>query len=166
MIQIVELAPRGFEMPDADQLRRLRAIVLAEHRWLRAGPADEAEFPRAFWAAGTFFRTAAPDSSRYFFHWAEAANARLDLAGLPAIGGSSFLVACLAWADIQWQRPDAGVGALLELAINEHSGMRCQAAWRQVLSGERGLVAPVFRDRGVARQEGVRVMKAGEVPRI
>jgi hypothetical protein len=165
--QIVEMAPRtGFEMPDADQLRRLRDIVTAAHPWLRAGATDAAEFERAFWAAGTFFRVSAPVSSVYYVHWVEAACTRLELAGLPPIGGPSFLLACLAWADIQWQRPDAGVGALLELAINEHSGMKCRAAWRQVLSGERSLLPPVFRDRGIARQEGVRVMKAGEAPRI
>jgi hypothetical protein len=161
MTQIVELSPRtGFEMPDADQLRRLRAYVLVEHGWLRAGAADEAEFARSFWAAGSFFRVSAPVSTVYYAHWVEAACARLELAGLPPIGGPSFLCACLAHADIQWQRPDPGIGALLELGLNEYSGMKCQNAWRGLLAGERGLLAPVFRDRGVARQEGVRIIRS------
>jgi hypothetical protein len=157
--QVVELPPRtGLEMPDADQLQRLRSYVVAEHPWLRDTP--EAEFPRGFWVAGTFHRRPTPDGSVYYVHWVSIANQRLERAGLAPIGGQSFLCACLAHADIVWQKPDPGVGALLELGLSEFSGQSCSNTWRGLLAGERGLLKPVLRDRGIARQDGIRVVRS------
>ena len=69
MVTITELPPRttSFEMPDAEQLARLRSYVLAEHGSLRETP--ESEFQRAFWVAGPFFRVPSPVSSVYAVHW-------------------------------------------------------------------------------------------------
>jgi len=160
MTQVVELMPRtGLEMPDADQLQRLRSYVLAEHGWLRAG-APEAEFERAFWVVGTFHRRPTCDSSVYYAHWVSTANARLERAGLAPIGGQSFLCACISQG-VVWQKPDSGVGALLELGLNEFSGQPCDNSfWRGLLAGERGLLKPVLRDRGIARQDGIRVVRS------
>ena len=160
MTRVTEMMRVGFAMPDAAQLARLLEIVTAEHTWLRDGVADAAEFERAFWVAGTFYRRPQPDGSRYYSHWLEIAARRLEDAGSRPVSGQAFLAACLAWIDIPWQKPDPGVGDLLELGISEHTGRRANDTWKDLLAGERGLLKPVSRDRGIVRQDGVRVIRS------
>jgi hypothetical protein len=147
--QIVEMAPRtGFEMPDADQLARLLEIVTAEHRQFR-GAFSENEFRRAFWACGTFFRRPAPVGNVYWSHWVDISNQRLERAGLGSIGGPALLAACLAHADVVIQWPDPGVGALLEVGLDEYSGRSCNNVWIDLLAGERGLLKPTPPERTI-----------------
>ena len=160
MTRVTEMMRVGFVMPDAAQLARLFEIVTAEHRQLRDGIADVDEFKRAFWVAGTFYRRPQPDSSHYYSFWLEAAARRLEDAGSRPVSGPAFLAGCLAWGDIPWQKPDPGVGDLLELGLNEHSGRRANDTWLDLLAGERPLLKPVFRDRGIQRQQGVYIVRA------
>jgi len=162
MTTVTEGLPHtGFVMPDADQLRRLLEIVTAEYREFR-GAFGEDEFRRAFWAAGTFYRRPALATDVYWVHWVERSNERLVLAGLQPIGGPALLAALLAHADVLIQWPDPGVGALLEVSLNEFSGRSANNVWIDLIAGERGLMKPVQRDRGIARQDGVLVVQAQE----
>ncbi len=160
MVTITELPPRAtsFEMPDAEQLPRLRSYVLAEHGWLRDTPGSE--FHRAFWVSGTFFRVPQPVSSVYAVHWFDAANLRLERAGLAPIDGASFVCACLAHGDVSWRQRDMAIGQLLELGLGEFSGRSCNNVWRDILAGERGLIKPMPPDRGIERQDGIRVVRS------
>ena len=160
MTKVVEMMRVDFVMLDAAQLARLLEIVTQEHRQLRDGVADMDEFSRAFWVAGTFYRRQQPDSSRYYSYWLEAAARRLEDAGSRPVSGPAFLAAVLAWIDIPWQKPDPGVGDLLELGISEHTGRRANDTWKDLLAGERGMLKPVLRDRGIKRQDGVFVVRS------
>ena len=156
MTTVTELPSSYFVMPSDDEVQRLRSYVVAEHPWLRSAPADEAV--RAFWACGTFKRVPAPNSKYYYAHFVELANLRLANAGFAPIGGQAFLVACLSHGDVAWQKPDPGVGALPELGLDEWSGRRSSDVWKDILTGERSLLPPVLRDRGIKRQDGVHVV--------
>jgi hypothetical protein len=92
----------------------------------------------------------------------DESNRRLERAGFETIGGPALLVACLAHADVLIQWPDPGVGALLEVGLDEYSGRSCNNVWLDLIAGERGLMRPVQRDRGIARQEGLLVVQANE----
>ena len=151
MTTVTELMPRAhFDMPSADEARRLRDIVVQEYREFRETP--ESEFPRAFWVAGTFYRVPQPVSSVYYSHWLEIANQRLERAGLAPIGGGSLLVGCLSHGDVHWRSHDRAVGQLLELALDEFHGRSCNNVWRDILAGERGLLKPTPPDRGIVPQ--------------
>ena len=147
----------GYEAPTAEELRRLREIVLAEHRWLRdpgdrrSEKAKENEFASAFWAAGHFYRTPEPNRVYYFSHFVDLANERLAMIDREAVDGNAFLVACVAHADVVYQRPDRMLGAVLEVGLNEHAGRPCSNAWRKVLTGEALLLKPVA-PRQLARE--------------
>lgn len=162
MTTISELPMKHFAMPTVGQVRNLREIVIAAHPWLRDGPGEDGEAMRAFWAAGTFYRRVQPSSLHYFSFYLDAANRRLEDVNLAPISGNALLIACIAWGDIPWQRPDRFVGALLELGLDEWSGRRANDVWKDVLTGERGLLPPVLRDRGIKRQEGVHVVHGAE----
>jgi hypothetical protein len=160
MTTITENLPRtGFVMPDADQLARLLEIVCQEYRQFR-GAFGADEFRRAFWVAGTFFRRPGPVGNVYWAHWVDASNQKLERVGLAPISGPALLAACLAHADIAIQWPDPGVGALLEVGLDEYTGRSANNVWYDLLTGERGLMRPVLRDRGIARQEGVVVVRS------
>jgi len=134
------LPATGLVMPSSDDLRHLRSIVLSQHPWLvdggdrRSEAALEAEFRSAFWAAGLFYRTDAPNRTQYFAHWLDIANSRLASAGSVAVEGNALLCACLAHGDIVWRRPSPA-GELLEFGVDEHRGKPCANAWRDVLAG-------------------------------
>jgi hypothetical protein len=64
----------GCDMPNDDQFRRLLEVVRAEYRQFK-GAFSEDEFRRAFWAAGTFFRRPSLNTSCYWNHWVDVANA-------------------------------------------------------------------------------------------
>ncbi len=160
MTTVTEMLRVSFEMPSAEQLRRLRDIVVQEYREFRETP--ESEFPRAFWVSGTFFRVPQPVSSVYAVHWFDAANQRLERAGLAPIEGASFVCSCLAHADVSWRQRDMSVGQLLELGLNEYHGRSCNNVWRDLLAGMRGLVKPTPSENGVTRQEGIRIVTGAD----
>lgn len=128
-------------MPNANELRRLREFVLAEHRWLRddndrrSQSTIEREFQRSFWAVQHFWRTPAPNAKRYISGFVDNANAMLGLANLPSIDGSEFVISCLAVGDVHWQKPDRSVGALLEVGLDQFRGAPCSNRWRSILGG-------------------------------
>ena len=107
--------------------------------------AKENEFASAFWAAGHFYRTPEPNRVYYFSHFVDLANERLAMIDREAVDGNAFLVACVAHADVVYQRPDRMLGAVLEVGLNEHAGRPCSNAWRKVLTGEALLLKPVAR---------------------
>jgi hypothetical protein len=82
--------------------------------------------------------------------------------GLEPIGGPALLASCLAHGDVLIQWPDSSVGALLEVGLDEYSGRRATNVWIDLIAGERGLMRPVQRDRGIAPQQGVLVVNANE----
>ena len=144
----------GLQMPDEAELAKLMAIVLAAHSWLAGF--DLPEFRRAFWAQGKFFRTAAPDKSRYYRAWIDDANVLLERFDKRGVEGASFLSACLAAGDVIWQRSDPSKGAMLEIGLNQYAGARCSNAWRDILRGQ-PLLEPV--------KPGVRRSERDELPR-
>ena len=146
MTTVTELPPSYLVMPSDDEVQRLRSYVLSEHSWLRSAPAGEAV--RAFWVCGTFKRRPAPNSKFYYSRWIEIANTRLEAVHAP-IGGQAFLVSCLSHGDVQWQKLESGVGALLEVGLDEFSGRSASNVWKDILRGERGLMRPVLADRGI-----------------
>jgi hypothetical protein len=150
-MRITTIPPQtGLEMPTDDELGRWLAIVQSAHPWLTGF--DLAEFRRAFWAQGKFFRTAALDKSRYFYAWVADANEMLGRSDARGIEGASFLSAILASGDVVWQRADQRVGAQLELGLNQYSGRSCSNAWRSILRGE-PLPEPVTPERRRAASE-------------
>jgi hypothetical protein len=153
------LTPR-VDMPTADELARLRQIVLREHEW-PPDAAPEREFPRAFYAAASLFRTQAPVSSVYFVHWTDVANSILTQQGWASISGSSLFAALLACGDVVWRAQDRSIGQPLEVGLHQYVGRRCEGQWRAILKGEATLlkrVPPL--DRGV--KPGLTVIRAGE----
>ena len=162
MTTVTELMPRAhFDMPSADEARRLRDIVVQEYREFRETP--ESEFPRAFWVAGTFYRVPQPVSSVYYSHWLEIANQRLERAGLAPIGGGSLLVGCLSHGDVHWQAATIGRSAsCLSSRSNEFHGRSCNNVWRDILAGERGLLKPTPPDRGIVPQPLTVIRSASE----
>jgi hypothetical protein len=159
----------GMILPTADQLRALRRIVLFSHDdWLGDGEGTELEqqrnFNRGFWAAGKFFRVRAPRRDRFYFHWVEVGNQWLEDSGQPPIDGTSLMLGILAHRDIAWQMPDSSVGALLEIAVDQHSGAPCANAWRGFLTGEANLLPPTRprepdRSIGIVREFSGRVFR-------
>lgn len=143
------LPSTGFrEMPTETELAKLRQIVLATHPWLTDNTVEperaKRDFGMAFWAANAlFFRTETVSTSRYFSSFTDDANEALKEHGEPSISGKSFLAACLACADIVWQRADPSVGVLLGLGLNRYTGRQASSRWRQLLAGEANLLAPV-----------------------
>ena len=146
MVTITTRLPEtGLELPSPAELARLRKIVLAAHPWLRDGAPAEREFVRAFWAAGMAFRTASPCRSRSFAAFVDDACELLTQYGSEGVGGSAFMAACLAHGDICWQKPDATIGALLEIGLNAYQGGKCANAWRDILAGKANLLSPTPR---------------------
>jgi hypothetical protein len=151
------LPDTGYQAPNADELPKLHAIVLRVHPGLNA---PMSEFSRAMFAAGCFFRTAAPDRSRYFSTWLDRANEILAQAGSSSIGGGSLLGALIAHADVCWRAENRDAGQMLEVGLNQYRGARCQNSWRDVLAGQplRPSLPPI--DHGFS--PGVRYVRAGE----
>jgi hypothetical protein len=119
----VALPDTHFERPSAEELRRLRKIVVSAHGWL--ADHDEESFGRAFVAVGYHFRTPAPDKSRYFHAIVDEANRLLDeVLGLTKIDGIAFMAAILAHADVPWQEANSRLGALLEIGLCPTHGIR------------------------------------------
>ena len=108
-----------------------------------------ANFSAPFGLSGTFFRVPQPVSSVYAVHWFDAANLRLERAGLAEIGGGSFVCACLAHGDVSWRQRDMAIGQLLEVGLNEYHGRSCNNVWRDILAGERGLLKPTPPERTI-----------------
>jgi hypothetical protein len=160
MVTVTEFNARtGFEEPPTtDIYPRLQEIVEAVEPSLR-GKVHVDEFRRAFIALGYMFRTAAPRSDLYFSSHVEAVNAILTRWGAGSTTGEAVFAALRAHGDIPWRRPDRSVGQLLEAGLNPHSGIKCSNRWKEILNGA-PLLAPVAPDRGIARQDGIRVVKS------
>jgi hypothetical protein len=145
-VRIVTLPPdNGFVMPDTEQLRSLRRIVVNAYPGLNLTDEleAEAEFERAFRSQGRFFRTESPIENRAFEGFLDEANAKLTDEGLPAIGGRMFLAACLAAGDIVWRRRDGSAGQLLTLGLHSYQGLRCNNRWLAIASGTGDLLEPM-----------------------
>jgi len=130
----------GLVMPEASELKRLCDIVLTAYPKHRA--VDRREVPRAFWVAGQWFRQDEPDSHVYFVSWLDRANDLLNLKGHGAIEATSLIIAMLMHNDINVRH--AAPAQPLEVGLNEWRGRPCNPiAWRELLTGERPLLAPV-----------------------
>ena len=139
----VQLPSTHFERPTAEQLRSLRNIVLAAHGWL--ADCDEESFARAFVAIGFMFRNERAMKARFFHSIVDDGNDLLvELLDMRPVDGVSFLAAALAHADICWQEANGRLGALLEIALDRHSGrpLTTPNKWRALLDGSANLLPP------------------------
>jgi hypothetical protein len=55
---------------------------------------------------------------------------------MASVTSSAFLAAALAHGDIPWQSADPTLGALLEIGLDPHTGLKCTNAWRAILAGQ------------------------------
>jgi hypothetical protein len=148
------LPATALEMPSPEQLRKLRAIVVAAHPWLADdSPRAEQAFARSFWSAGMMFRTASPCESEYFQTFVYYANELLAEYNLEAVDGRSFVCAALSHADIPWRKADASIGQLLTVGFNRHSGAKCRNMWKQLLAGKANLLDPTPPPERLARSQ-------------
>jgi hypothetical protein len=148
----------GFELPQPDELVRLREIVQSAHPALAGVP--QGEFDRAFWVAGSFYRRPKPDSRHYFSFWTDVANERLRQRDGRSISGDALLAAIIGHNDVPWHRQDPDIGQVLEVGIDPYSGSPCTNAWRGLLRGEP--LRPPLPSPSLIPRGPIKVVHAGE----
>jgi hypothetical protein len=143
----------GVDMPTADELDSLYRIVVAAHPGLNLERKTTRfeyernhldEFKRAFFAVGRMGRLSEPSDDRYFHAVVDDINRVLSARRLSDVGGDAVMCAILAWADVQHRPSDAAFGQLTEAAIAKiNQGTPAVARWREILSGQANLLAPL-----------------------
>jgi hypothetical protein len=144
----------GVDMPSADELDKLLAIVTAARPDLNLareqGRFDiserdhRAEFRRAFYAIGRMGRLAEPDAGRYFSSIFDDANSILRGRRLEEIEGDAFQSAALAWGDVVWRAADRDMGQSFEIGLARlNQGSPAVPRWRDILAGATNLQPPL-----------------------
>jgi hypothetical protein len=144
----------GVDMPSADELDKLLAIVAAARPDLKLareqGRFDiavrdhRAEFRRAFYAIGRMGRLGEPDAGRYFSSIFDDANSILRARRLGEIEGDAFQAAALAWGDVVWRAADRAMWQSFEIGLARlNQGSPAVPRWREILTGKANLLAPL-----------------------
>ncbi len=142
------------DMPSADELDRLLAIVTAAYPDLKLAREQgrfeislrdhRDEFRRAFFAVGRMGRIAEPDAGRYFSSVLDDANSILRAHRIKEVEGDALHAAALAWGDVMWRATDRAMGQSFEIGIARlNQGTPARPVWRDLLSGKANLVAPL-----------------------
>jgi hypothetical protein len=103
-----------------------------------------AEFRTAFYAVGRLVRLSEPDAGRYSSSILDDANSVLRAHRLQEIEGDALHAAALAWGDVVWRAADRAMGQSFEIGISRlNQGSPARPVWRDLLSGNANLVAPL-----------------------
>ena len=128
------LPSTNYEHPSDDQMDALAARIRREGDV--GGAFGDAEFSRAFVAAGYVFRLADTNRRLAFWQHLENANEFLGSLGFAGISGPAYLAGILAHNDIPVRRANGAYGQLLEVGISPYGpGAPCRNSWKSVLAG-------------------------------
>jgi hypothetical protein len=167
---IVELpCDLGFEPPSERQFKQLISIVCAAHPPTRKFCEETEDAQRQLWHAfaglGCMWRTASPDTTRYFGSHVEDVNAVLRRRwGMSSpVDARAVLAAIIMHNDVPYRLADPKVGQPIEagLSATGPTGFRLGNAWRAVLQGAplRSPLPPRDIFRSSATQSPIRVFQ-------